>query len=398
MKKAHIMTIGKQALSVQTQALHNFVNEVMAKAVHAASSGSLASFSVGLLKAESLTLHRIGLGMSGVYGTDKKHTTKQLDRFFTHSTIDMEAAQIALAAHVLKGKEEALIAVDWTEYDADDQSTLCAYLLTTHGRALPLVWETHKKSSLKGQRTSIELAFLERLNRAIRAELQVVIMADRGFGYQEFVQKLHELGLDFVLRVRNNLWVEDATGTRRQAKDWLRASGHARMIQDVRITEEGTEVAGFVAVKAKSMKEGWYLVTSLREKGAPVVVKLYGKRFSIEETFRDTKNDRFGLGLRATRIGTSIRRDRLLLICALAYIFIVTLGQAGEQAGVDRFLYVNTSAARQLSLFNQGLEWLQLLETLRDALKVPLLASFYKLLNENDFSVLVMNDITSIEV
>ena len=223
-------------------------------------------------------------------------------------------------------------------------------------------------------------------------------MADRGFGYQEFVQKLHELGLDFVLRVRNNLWVEDATGTRRQAKDWLRASGHARMIQDVRITEEGTEVAGFVAVKAKSMKEGWYLVTSLREKGAPVVVKLYGKRFSIEETFRDTKNDRFGLGLRATRIGTLIRRDRLLLICALAYIFIVTLGQAGEQAGVDRFLYVNTSAARQLSLFNQGLEWLQLLETLRDALKVPLLTSFYKLLNENDFSVLVMNDITSMEI
>lgn len=144
----------------------------------------------------------------------QKHTTKQLDRFFTYSTIDMEAAQMALADHVLKGKEEALIAVDWTEYDADDQFTLCAYLLTTHGRALPLVWETHTKSSLKGQRTPIELAFLERLNRAIRPELQVVIMADRGFGYQEFVQKLHELGLDFVLRVRNNLWVEDATGTR----------------------------------------------------------------------------------------------------------------------------------------------------------------------------------------
>ena len=261
------MAIGKKPLSIQTHALHDFVKEVMSKAVHAASSGSLASFSVGLLKAESLTLHRIGVGMSGIYGTDKKHTTKPLDRFLTHSTLDVEAAQGALVEHVLKGKEEALIAVDWTKYGTDDQSTLCAYLLTTHGRALPLVWESHKKSTLKGQRTAIELAFLERLSGAIRPELQVVVMADRGFGYQEFVQRLHELGLDFVLRVRNNVWVEDASGTRLQAKDWLRPSGHARMIQDVRITEDGTEVAGFVAVKAKAMKDGWFLVTSLREKG-----------------------------------------------------------------------------------------------------------------------------------
>ena len=392
------MAIGKKPLSIQTQALHDFVKEVMSKAVHAASSGSLASFSVGLLKAESLTLHRIGAGMSGIYGTDKKHTTKQIDRFLTNSPIDVKVAQRALATHVLHGKSEAFIAVDWTEYDNDDQSTLCAYLLTTHGRALPLVWESHKKSTLKGQKTQIELQFLERLSAAIRPELQVVVMADRGFGYQEFIQKLHELGLDFVLRIRNNVWIEDAAGTRLMAKDWLRASGHARMLQDVRMTDDGTEVAGFVAVKAKAMKEGWFLVTSLREKGAPVIVKLYGKRFSIEETFRDTKNDRFGLGLRATRIGNPIRRDRLLLICALAYIFIVTLGQAGEDAGVDRYLKVNTSSTRQLSLFNQGLEWLQLLEALRDAIKIPLLDAFHKLLSENDFSTLVMNDIASMEI
>lgn len=107
---------------------------------------------------------------------------------------------------------------------------------------------------------------------------------------------------------------------------------------------------------------------------------------------------RIGLGLRATRIGTPARRDRLLLVCALAYIFIVTLGQAGEHAKVDRFLKVNTSSTRQLSLFTQGLEWLQLLDALGDAVKTPLLEAFHKLLNDNDFSTLVMNDTASTEI
>lgn len=247
----------------------------------------------------------------------KKHTTKQVDRFLTKSTIDIHAAQRALSKHLLKDKTEALIAIDWTEFDADDQSTLCAYLLTTHGRALPLIWETHKKSTIKGQRTDIEIAFVTRMNSIIHGSIQVVIMRDRGFGYQEFIQHLHTLGLDFVLRVRHNLWVEDTNGIRQTAREWLRPSGHARMVKDVRITEGKTEVGAFVAVKGKAMKDGWFLVTSLRETSASAVVKLYGKRFSIEETYRDTKNDRFGLGLRATKIRSSLRRDRLLLICAL---------------------------------------------------------------------------------
>ena len=38
---------------------------------------------------------------------------------------------------------------------------------------------------------------------------------------------------------------------------------------------------------------------------------------SIEETFRDQKNFRFGMGLSATHIGSPDRRDRLLAACCL---------------------------------------------------------------------------------
>lgn len=386
-----------QSLNVPVAALETFVDEVMGTAIHAATRGSLASFSVGLLGAKSMTLHRIGRAMSDAYSLQKKHTTKQIDRFLTHSSIDLNAAQMRLAEYALADRKEAMIAVDWTDYDHDNHATLCAYLLTTHGRALPLVWETHRKDKLKNRRTALELGLIERLATIISPEIQVIVLADRGFGYQDFVKKLHQLGLDFVLRIRKNTWIRNEKGERRRAGEWLHPSGRARMIQDVRITADETEVNAFVAVRSKAMKEGWFLVSSLSGHNSTTMIKLYGKRFSIEETFRDTKDDRFGLGLRATRIGQPLRRDRLLLICALAYIFIVTLGQAGEDAGVDGFLKVNTSKKRQLSLFNQGLHWLSALQNLRDSIKTPLLESFHKLLSRNDFSVLTMNDIYAME-
>lgn len=67
---------------------------------------------------------------------------------------------------------------------------------------------------------------------------------------------------------------------------------------------------------------------------APIVgqeaVRLYGRRFTIEEAFRDTKDARYGLGLSATHIRDPFRRDRLLLIGAMAMALLTCLGAAGE--------------------------------------------------------------------
>src|SRR5262249_46349916 len=112
-------------------------------------------------------------------------------------------------------------------------------------------------------------------------------------------------------------------------------------------------------VHAKGMKEAWCLATSLVDRTAHDVVKLYGKRFSIEETFRDTKDLHFGLGLSATHIKSSERRDRLLFLVAIAHALLTLLGAASEETGLDRTLKANTAKKRTLSLFRQGLYWYQ---------------------------------------
>lgn len=370
------------------------VTEVVGRSQHAATTGTVIAAAIGIVGAKDLRLHRVGASMAAELGLVPKHATKQVDRFLSKSKLDDAAAQEAFAGYVLAGRDEALVAMDWTEFDSDDQSTLCVYLLSNHGRALPLLWQTVVKSRLRGQRTEYELAMVRRLADIVGPSVRVVLTADRGFGYQDLFCLLHELGIDYVIRVRSNIELHAADGTSRKTGEWVTPSGRARKLSDVRITADETEVATFVAVHAKRMKDPWLLASSLDDT-ASVIIKLYGKRFSIEETFRDQKDNRFGLGLRATRIGTPGRRDRLLLLCALAYLFIVTLGQAGEDAQLDRLLKVNTSKTRQLSLFNQGLRWLEMLPNMRDAWAIPLLDAFVERIRTQRFGQLMLDELAA---
>ena len=196
--------------------------------------------------------------------------------------------------------------------------------------------------------------------------MRLTLLADRGFGDQKLYRMLETLGWDYVIRFRGNIRVEDSTGTQQLAAAWLPASGRATRLRDVRVTAQRAEVPAVVVVHDMKMKDAWCLATSRRDGAAAAIVKLYGRRFTIEETFRDTKNLRFGLGLSATHIGTPARRDRLLLIAAIAQALLTLLGAAGEACGMDRMLKTNTRAKRQLSLFNQGVQWYASIPNMRD--------------------------------
>jgi hypothetical protein len=107
-------------------------------------------------------------------------------------------------------------------------------------------------------------------------------------------------------------------------------------------------------VKAAGMKEPWHLAASDGSLSAPQIIKLYSKRWSIEPSFRDSKDLRFGMGMSALRISDPQRRDRLLLLNAFAILLLTILGAAGESLGMDRQLRTSTVKRRVHSLFRQG--------------------------------------------
>ena len=53
--------------------------------------------------------------------------------------------------------------MDWTDFDADKQTTIMLSLMTGHGRATPLVWLTVDTATLKNHRNEYEYQVLVRL-------------------------------------------------------------------------------------------------------------------------------------------------------------------------------------------------------------------------------------------
>ena len=153
------------------------------------------------------------------------------------------------------------------------------------------------------------------------------------------------------------------------------------MLREVRITHGNTRVAAVVLKHQKGMKEAWCLATNRAELGAATVIERYSRRFTIEETFRDIKDNHFGMGLSATHIGTPERRDRLLFISAVAQALLTLLGAAGEACGLDRTLKANTVKHRTMSLFNQGSYWYRRIPNMGDERLRPLMTSFAELLS-----------------
>ena len=182
---------------------------------------SLANYAVGAMQARSAAIHAIGAAYAELAEIKPKNGIKQADRYLSNKGIDVEGLTPAWAKFVIGSRKELLLVLDWTEFEPDDHTTLCAYLATSHGRATALAWKTYKKSGLTdGARTNAEHAMVERLSRAIEPDVAITLLADRGFGSREFYETLKTLGWDYVIRFRNSILVE-VGGETKAAKEWL---------------------------------------------------------------------------------------------------------------------------------------------------------------------------------
>jgi hypothetical protein len=369
--------------AIRPRRVHDFVSSIFGYDLHTKRVASLADATVGALHGAQLAVSTLGRALAVAKNRDPKHAIKQVDRFFSNTGVNVWSLFANWVPFVIGKRPEVVAALDWTDFDADDQSTIALHLITKHGRATPLLWKTVEKSDLEGWRNEHEDALLERFGQVVPAGVRVTILADRGFGDHKLYELLKDqLGFDFVIRFRGIIKVTDAKGEKRAAKDWVPSNGRPCTIKNARVTKAAREVAAVVCVKAKDMKEPWCLATSREDKTGAEVVQLYGRRFTIEESFRDLKNLRFGMGMSDARVSSTERRDRMLLVGAIAASLLTLLGAAGEAIGLDRRMRANTSKERAHSLLNQGLFYFDWLLTMSDDRARSLMQKFDELLRQ----------------
>ena len=361
---------------------HASVSELLGEDVHRTRVLSLANGVVGVMHAAALGIHAIGRGLADALDLDPKHAIKQVDRLLSNSGIKVWDWFAHWVAFVVATRKEILVALDWTEFDKDGHATIALYLVSSHGRATPLIWKTVVKSKLKDRRSEWELAVVNRLHEILPTGVDIMVLADRGFGDQRLFAYLDTIGWSYAIRFKQNITLTHE-GKSKPAAEWVPASGHAKMLCDVRITQNETAIGAVVLKHQKTMKEAWCIATNRADLGAAEIVQRYSRRFTIEETFRDIKDNHFGMGLSATNIRSADRRDRLLFISAIAQALLTQLGAAGEACGLDRILKSNTSKTRTMSLFNQGSYWYRAIPNMREERLQMLMEAFGKIIADH---------------
>jgi hypothetical protein len=367
---------------IPPELVRDFVFGLLEEDVHAKRVQSIANAVIGVMEATSLSVQSIGHGLAAALGKNSKHAIKQVDRLLSNAGVDVWDLFSLWVPYVLAERKEAIVAIDWTDFEADDHVTCAAHMITTHGRSTALVWKTINKSELKGQQTDVENEVIGRLHEVVPSAVRLTLLADRGFADDDRYEHLDLLGWDYVIRFREVILVHH-DGLTQPAGDWLLSNGRARKLEGAAVTRTKTQVGAVVLVKKARMKEAWCLATNRGDVPAQDLIGLYGRRFTIEEAFRDAKDLRFGMGLSATHIRDHDRRDRLLFLSALAHALLTLLGAASEELQFDRMMKANTEKKRTHSLFRQGCYWFWRLPRLPDKWAVPLLQEFQRQLAQH---------------
>jgi hypothetical protein len=331
----------------------------------------------------SLAVAMIGKSLAQARGLLTKHAVKQVDRLLSNPRIEAWDVFASWVPEMVGPRTDIVVAMDWTDFDADGQATLALKLVTRHGRATPLVWLSVLKDELSHARNDYEDACLRRLAEVLPAGVRVTILADRGFADTKLFGFLDELGFAYVIRLKGNTTVRAADGPTRPAGEWVGQGGRARKLRDAAVTEARCPVGAVVCVHAKGMKEAWCLAASNAAAPSRRIIDLYSKRWTVEPSFRDTKDPRFGMGLSSARISDPQRRDRLLLLNAFAVVLLTRLGAAGESLGMDRHLKSNTVKTRTHSLFRQGCMLYDLIPNMPEHRLKPLIQRYAEILQQS---------------
>ena len=243
-----------------------------------------------------------------------------------------------------------MVALDWTEFAKSDHSTLVLSVIAHDKRATPVLWKT--AHAAESSELPSKMSFWSDSVRHFSTH------SDHAFGRSRLrkschVSVLRALQIDFVIRFKSSLLIGSSDGEMQPAAQHIPKHGRTYSITSAHITSERAEVPHIVLKHAKGMKESWCLASSRADLKPSEVVNLYGRRFTIEERFRDIRMA-FRNGVSAVQMESTQRRDRLLPYHRACADPASHSGAAGEALGMSRLLKANTVKSRVHSLYRQA--------------------------------------------
>jgi hypothetical protein len=331
---------------------------------HKARCAALVRVVAAALSGAKLSLPHLGRGRSG--DTFEKHHIKAVDRLLGNRSLHLERAGIyaAIARAALHGVKRPVIVVDWSDFEPGRKLIMLKAAVPIGGRAITIYERVFPFARYNSP--SAHREFLVTLQAIVPAHCKPIIVTDAGFRGPWF-HAVQPLGWDFVGRIRNRIkYFNGATGRWCFTDSLYKlATSKTQHLGEALMSKRHSYWFRLYLVRAYASHSGrhkrrrgelpnglyrrlhrapWLLVTSLpHELGSERRIKqLHTQRMQIEETFRDAKSHRWGLGLRYCRCGDVERMQVLLLVAALATLMLWLAGLGAHARDWTRRFQANT--------------------------------------------------------
>lgn len=225
--------------------------------------------------------------------------------------------QMLLEQEEIQKDHEVFINIDLTS-DRDDFLILCASV-ALGGNAIPVYFSMRNAPKRKNQynHEKMEAAFIKALRHIFSDRYRYILVADREFSNERFIQLCLENGFDVLIRVEPNTAI--AHGCKQGiAEDILMHDGayacHAKILRkDCHMIRHSKD------------NEVWYFLTNMSIKNGLDGAEIYAQRFRIEKLFQSLKSS--GFDLEKSKIKKYDRFKRMLFLSCFAHSMLVLLGK-----------------------------------------------------------------------
>ena len=346
--------------------VNRFLNDAL-PTIHADRRATLGAAVLTALRGNPLTVTALGRGLDST--AKEKHRIKRIDRLLSNPHLDAARMKVYayFAACLVSANSRPVILIDWSDLDGAKRYFLLRAAVPVSGRALTLYEEIHPLSAR--DKPTTHDAFLQHLHTLLPANTKPILITDAGFRNVWFKQVL-ALGWDYLGRLRGRQQIQWPNSPQWQNLKhfYTEVTPKARCQGQVTLTRSNPLVSRVVTTRLKkkhrtyvtkfgkratarhserhvvSANEPWVLATSLDASHfTPArIVQLYALRMQLEESFRDLKSIRFGLGCEVARSIHQHRFAALLLIAALTLFIAWMIGAAAQHRGLTSDYQANT--------------------------------------------------------
>ena len=295
---------------------------------------TLSGLISGMIRKGSSHLPDIGSGLPQNINADSK--TIAAKRFVENKWIDFDTHYLPYLSAFLKGilaytqlRQGIILVIDGSQTGKDNAALMIS--LVWQNRGIPLCWYVKKgaKGHFKAEdHQKILQHAVELLLPLIPTDIPVTLLGDGEFDGIGLQQMCINIGWNYVLRTACNTVLFE-NGQQFKAKDISPdEQQNCAFIPAVEFTKLRFKYVNFVCWHdVKRHDDPIFLVSNFQHPGD--IIDFYDQRYSIECLFKDLKSTSFYLD--KTRLKKAVEVSNLIMIAALAFIFLTVLAIQYDQ-------------------------------------------------------------------